>query len=220
MAEQECLCLRDRGGARRHTPVRAGETQRCPERRLPLRSCSLGLGWAERLSQGGESPSGGIRPPPPCLRSVLLVGLCWQPAPLTHTHTHTSDTSVPVPPAPLLTVPSFLCSSPRSVFGGAVSTALSASPLSAPSPPTALPPTFLSPCLSLPLSLCFPIPFCHSSPPQLLLLASPSFFPTPLSAVSWPTLLIPTLLVSLPDPGKPNGNVRVRASLVAPGSPG
>ena len=48
MAEQECLCLRDRGGARRHTPVRAGETQRCPERRLPLRSCSLGLGWAER----------------------------------------------------------------------------------------------------------------------------------------------------------------------------
>lgn len=43
----------------------------------------LGMGWAERLSQGGESPSVGIRPPPPCLLSVLpWPGLRW-PLPCT-----------------------------------------------------------------------------------------------------------------------------------------
>lgn len=176
MVEQERLCLRDRGGARRHTPVRAGETLRCPERRLPLCSRSLGLGWAERLSQGGESPSGGIRPPPPCLRSVLLVGLCWQPAPLTHTHTHLTPLCLP----PGLSL---------------------SQPLSSLSPPSSAPPlapsSFWGSCLCSSVSISPLNPFSsHRFAPHLSL--SLSFPPSQ-------SLLPHTFLSQLPAPAAPLG---------------
>ena len=107
-------------------------------------------------------------------------------------------------PAPLLTVPSFLCSSPHSVFslGGclcssvSISLPLFISPLSAPSLSAALPSTFLSlhvvPSLSVStspyLSVAAPRPSCSSW-------LHPHFF-LPLSAVSWLTPLVPTVGLS------------------------
>lgn len=160
------------------------------------------MGWAERLSQGGESPSVGIRPPPPCLRlsSLQAPRAAATPPPcLTPLCVLPKLKLPPCPFSPLLLLPPPPPHPLSLLFSRCscrVSPWLFISPLSPFSP---LPPLSLNPFSSGPqLPSLSPLPilsFGVPPPPLFTLIFS---YPSPLS---WPTRRrLLSRLVSLPGP--------------------
>ena len=224
------MCIRETevepGDTPPSEPLRHGGAQRSAYPSAPAPGVGVG-GKAEsgrgQPLQGHPAPTP-VSPVCPPVRALLAAS---------SPHTHTHLTPLCVPPEPNLSQPLSSLSPPSSAppltpssLWGAVSAALSASPCHFSSPLSQ--PLLFLPLCPPPVSLSMSFPPAQSLLPHTFL----SQLPAPAAPLgftlifSYPSLLSPgsppssPLLVSLPDPGKPNGNVRVRASLVAPGSPG